>query len=1574
MSSHTALCLGSGALLLVAMVAPGAASVQDQDDRSRKNTPVNPTDVTSQPNAERPMSEQEFRSIGEAFDLDAYIAGLNPPTVEEIIASLAPTPTLEEVLEMVRHPETLPKPPTLPEPTAGQIGESKQRIEGLRKQVILGDTGAMREPALEEAIRLAEHVVQIRLDAGQPQDWYEVVDAQQQVVTLKHLRTLTTAARRELASSETHKAEQGRLYAAGEYERALPLAVSQLVVRRRIFPPAHPELATCLNDIGAIGWASGRHAVSERALCAALMLRRRHYAGDHPDVAQSLQSIASAIFARGAREESEQLCYHALAMRRRLFPRDHRDVANSLSNLARIIEERGALPEAEALHRDALAMRQRLFPGGHPDLAASLTGLARVLAARGQLEAAESLYREALASKQQQHSGDHPDLASGLLGLANILEARGALGEAESLHRDALAMYQRLFPGDSVAVATSLNNLAHVLQARGEFGEAELLFRQALGMRQRLFPGDHPQVATSLNNLAGILFFRGALAEAEPHLREALAMTQRLFPDGHPDIPARRYNLAAILKERGALAESEQLYREALRACRQQHPGDHPLVVARMSGLASILQDRGVLAEAEQLHRDALAMTRRLFSGDHPEVARCLNDLAINLQSAGAPAEAEPLCRDALAMYRRLFPGDHPAVATSLSTLAFVLSSRGALAEAELLDRDALAMRQRLFPGDHHEVATSLSNLASLLSARGMLNEAELLDRDALAMRQRLFPGDHPSVATSLSNLAHTLEKRGELAEVEALLRDVLAMRQRLFPGDHPRIASSLNDLAVILKNRGRLVQAESIQQDALAMAQRLFPGDHPDVAHYLYNLAGILQTRGALAEAEPFSREAFEISERMRTQIVGGERERAAFAQELDLNRRAISYARVLLQANRRNEATGILERGRARALLDLLERPARSMAAEIHVLGEPERARRLEMALADEAQSRISLNDVEILLVARQKERQALESRSDVAPDDRKAKLARFDQEIAGLVNDVAHKRQTLMQAGSDVLIALRGLFPVAQVLSTGEIRARLKRDEIVLTYAWSADTVLLIVTPPAGCGEVRSVFLAAGVGEVGELAERVRAVRQQLATRPNTITPALNAEELIEKLVPDEIRESIVGAKRLVILTDGLLDGIPFKALGIDIPIAYAPSATAYLRMQERRSTARGTDNVVVLGAPIFDRDAPADPDYPDKGVLVSMVVEGSNAAQAGLRRGDVILSYAEQDAADYQALVGSIDKVNKAVQAGERGADSRDVAVTLWRDGEEVETMLAPGRMGVQLDRSAPANGLRAIASATRSLESKAAEVSALDQVRLFGGSLPPLPGTKREAESIAGLFGDGAIVLIGDAATAPQLRESLRQRVPRFLHLATHGLTGSRERPYDASLALTMPESPSPDDIGFLTLDELLSHWLGKLKGCELAVLSACDTGRGIKRGDSVMMLPLGFHAAGVPTVVASLWKVDDTATSLLMVRLYENLLGRFDEPRTAHRRTYQPGECLSKLAALDEAKHWLRNLTRDELRKLQNSGPLAMVDDTPPEERGAEVAHQPVPDSADSDHPYEHPYYWSAFVLYGNPE
>jgi CHAT domain-containing protein len=187
----------------------------------------------------------------------------------------------------------------------------------------------------------------------------------------------------------------------------------------------------------------------------------------------------------------------------------------------------------------------------------------------------------------------------------------------------------------------------------------------------------------------------------------------------------------------------------------------------------------------------------------------------------------------------------------------------------------------------------------------------------------------------------------------------------------------------------------------------------------------------------------------------------------------------------------------------------------------------------------------------------------------------------------------------------------------------------------------------------------------------------------------------------------------------------------------------------------------------------------------------------------------------------------------------------------------------------------------------------------------------LPATAVEVDGIARelreLHPDAAVTLLegGDAT-----RERLLELAPRarWLHVATHGwfapesirswkdpepidrLTGLGLRASGeeqvkgmspmllCGLALAganLPEDELGRVPGLITAEELSTL---DLSGCELAVLSACDTNVGERRaGQGVASLQMALQMAGARSVITSLWKVPDEATRELMTDFYRRI-------------------------------------------------------------------------------------------------
>ena len=902
--------------------------------------------------------------------------------------------------------------------------------------------------------------------------------------------------------------------------------------------------------------------------------------------------------------------------------------------------------------------------------------------------------------------------------------------------------------------------------------------------------------------------------------------------------------------------------------------------------------------------------------------------MALNLNAQGKYALAQPLFEKALEIRRRLLTDDHPDTALSYNNVAFNLSAQGKDALAQPLFEKALEIYRRLLTDEHPDTARSYNNVAANLSAQGKYAVAQPLFEKALEIYRRLFTDDHPDTARSYNNVAANLSAQGKDALAQPLFEKALEIKRRRLTDDHPDTALSYNSLAYNLNAQGKYALAQPLFEKALEIKRRRLTDDHPHTAKSYSGLAVNLNAQGKYLEARDRWLSAVKSLDAARLRVAFTGLERAGGTKES----MRPALAAVLARLGEPAQAWQPLEEDLGRGLLDELA------ARQDRRLAPAERARLRELTTEMEWLDKlVETTPKDLDQAERAKRFEDLKRQRELASitlGELQTKLVRDHGPLAGQVARLNEIQAALPAAAA--LVAWVDLPPAGPNAADpdGEHWGVVVRSRGV--PAW----ISLAGTGPDGLWTKDDTGLASRV-------------LTELRRRPDAGPADLRL--LIERLHTQRLEplakalgttaDGLPPARRLVILPSRAMAGIPVEALLAPDDartVSYTPSATVfkYLREQPRHDRRAG---LLALGDPVYEHpDSSSEPQpLPDHGLLVNVVAPGSNAATRGLKPGDVLL------ACNGRALTKKDDL--QVVAAGDK-----PIAVEVWRDGRLSRRNLAPGKLGVVLDpRPAP----QAIAERRKLHQVLAAA---------RGGSehFAPLPRMRDEVEELARLFradGRPTRTLLAADASEPELdRLAAAGELGRygFIHLATHAVI-DEVVPTRSAVILTQTGLPDPLEQvlhhrpvfdGRLTVREIQRTW--ELKA-ELVTLSACETALGREAGGEGFV---GFTQAllmsGTRSVCLSLWKVDDTATALLMERFYQNLLGR------------RPGlaKPLPKAEALAEAKRRLRQRTAREL-----DGELARLT------RGAIEKRRPVAPPG-SLRRYEHPSYWAGFILVGDPD
>ncbi|MEM1095816.1 MAG: CHAT domain-containing protein [Bacteroidota bacterium] len=144
----------------------------------------------------------------------------------------------------------------------------------------------------------------------------------------------------------------------------------------------------------------------------------------------------------------------------------------------------------------------------------------------------------------------------------------------------------------------------------------------------------------------------------------------------------------------------------------------------------------------------------------------------------------------------------------------------------------------------------------------------------------------------------------------------------------------------------------------------------------------------------------------------------------------------------------------------------------------------------------------------------------------------------------------------------------------------------------------------------------------------------------------------------------------------------------------------------------------------------------------------------------------------------------------------------------------------------------------------------------------------LAGARSEVRSIVAQSPNRRHELTDELATQAQFEDVAMNY--DIIHMATHGAFVPRA-PWLSHLELYGDEVLSVSDIGSLRLDA----YLVTLSACETALSGGAMSD--IPNGDEWVGMNQAFLAAGTPTVMASLWAIDDAVSSPFMVGFYDNL-------------------------------------------------------------------------------------------------
>ena len=933
-----------------------------------------------------------------------------------------------------------------------------------------------------------------------------------------------------------------------------------------------------------------------------------------------------------------------------------------------------------------------------------------------------------------------------------------------------------------------------------------------------------------------------------------------------------------------------------------------------LSLVATAYYSQGNYKKAIDCEAKALIVLKSLYGENHLDYATSLTDLAYYHFKSGNYNKAVEIETMAKNIRKQVLGEKHPDYVLSLSKLGNYYCDLGDYKKAVEFETMAMNLRKQSLGEEHPDYALSLNNLAGYYSNLGDYRKAVEFGTQAMNICKQTLEENHPGYATSLSNLASYYCDLGEYNKAIEIGTMAMNLCKHTLGEKHLDYALSLSNLAGYYSNLGEYNKAVELGTQALNIRKQALGEKHPDYASSLNNLANYYYSLGDYNKAVELGTQALNI----RKQTLGEKHPNYAsslgcladyysrlgnYNKAIELGRQALNIRKQTLGEKHPNYATSLNNLANYYSGLGDYNKAVElgTMAMNIYkeTLGEkhPDYASSLSNLASYNYQCHNYQEAYRLLSKSIRTRKHIVLSMFKEATSRTRQTFwnknnAEFDFFLSFCLK--AHNQDYNGELYDYSALFTKGLLLNAETNARDVILE--SGDTAIVKQFDALQSVRIMLNKQYEKPIAERTLNCDSLENVAELMER-ELIKSSKAygdfTRSLTIT---------WKDVQNELAD---GDMAIEFISTPFLDNDSVMYIALALKKDY-PEPKLILLFEEKTLKELSNDNPndaqqlfhLVWSPLLSELEGTRNVYFSPSGALYNIGIENlpiSTEERMSDRFNMYRLSstrllalHPHSTSERKTALFGGLDYEMSPQDVASNNLKNAYHSEFIAQNRDASADFMERGGFG------ALPFSLKEVKSASKLLEANGYEC------HLFEGK----DGTEEAFKSLSGkkvkvvhLSTHGAFVPKKEAENtkqknnfrfirfddaAPQAQEEDQSLTRSFLVMAG----GNMLKNYDSI--------PEGIDDGILTAQEI-AHT--DLRSCDLVVLSACETALGDITNEGVMGLQRGFKKAGANTILMSLWKVDDQASSLLLTKFYENLLSKK----------------MPKIDALKKAQDYVRN-------------------------------------------------------------
>ena len=1198
-------------------------------------------------------------------------------------------------------------------------------------------------------------------------------------------------------------------------EKALSTGTQVVEVFEKVYGKRSADYATALNNLATYYSALGQHEEAARLNKKALAIYNDANGKETVNYITTLRNQADNSKEQGNPRQAIQQITKAIELGERVYGKETDEYANMLSSLASYHADMENYTEAIRSEKEANVIFEKLHGKDKVFFATSTRLLAGYYSENGDFEEALRLYLLELPLRRELLGTNSNYYAQGLSSVADCYWNLEDTPNAIEYETQAMQIFKETDGENGGSYIESLNNLAQYYDDIDNYVEAIRLAEIVMLQRKEVYGEKHYMYAAALHRLAGYYSDAFDHDKAIKLENQALEIIALCWGKNHPAYAEMLNKLAIYYSNTGQLSQAIQIEEEACSIWKKHYGKNDPDYATSLHNLAQFYNDLGFTSKAIKLANEALQIKKDIYGEREYRYADTKGNLSIYYSNNGDLEQALKYGLEALRIREATYGRIHEDYALALNNIAGIYSDMGKIAEAVRAAEEALSIYRETLEENHPSIATTLSNLSSYYSQIGNETLAEQMEKQALEIRKERLGTNSADYANSLQGLAVSLSSQGKYEQALENYTQALDIYKSLYGQNHNAVALVLNNMAKLYFSLENYDKALQLANNAYDINKKLYGENHPNLVSILRCLSDISSRKAAYEDAVRYDEEAL----RIQTACYGADcAENASLWEELSwrylLVADTLKLQKSITQATNLNISTVM----NTFAYLTAYERQLYWDNASVWF------ERNVNWLSSLHPSSETISNAYNCALLSKGLLLNSEIAFSQFIQESNDSAIVALYNELKWLKNDInKHREKTFEERYADVD-------------SLSEIASQMEKELLAKSKIYGDYTSNLVISWPQ--------------------------VRDKLGERDAAIEfvsfPSLNNTTVYNAYV---LRKGYDNPRLIHLFEESQLDSINKANY-------YVTDSIARLVWQPLQEVLSNAETVYFSpSGELYNIAIESVPSWEDGGrSIVSdkrnycrlsstrelALIKDENrwdeaAVYGGLQYGMSVSSMVDDDK-QYPKQRGDADLCFYVTSGDEASRDDRDINQGLpYLKGTKVEAMAVKKCMDA--DR-VPAQLFTDSIGTEASFKALSGKKTSIIHIGTHG-FFNKIKKEYNEAELQSSSIGTQK-KMIEDAA------------------LTNSGLyfAGADNAINDKSVI------PNGIDDGKLTALEIAQL---DLRGLDLVVLSACQTGLGEITGDGVFGLQRGFKKAGAQTIVMSLWKVDDDATTEFMTRFFQNI-------------------------------------------------------------------------------------------------